>query len=64
MTDPETIPPIHWFIFAVAALIAVVVLFSKAIKFLLKIAVIGGVLALVIYLLVQNGVITLPTFGN
>ena len=64
MADPESIPPMHWIIFAAAACITVAAILNKAIKVLLKVAIIGVVLLFVVYFLVQDGVIVLPTFGN
>lgn len=64
MVDHESIPPLHWIIFAVAALVAGIAIFHKAIKFLLKLTIIGASLVLVVYFLIQDGVITLPTSGN
>lgn len=64
MADLESIPPAHWIVFAVAALIAGIALFHKAIKFLLKFIIIALVVALVVYFLIQDGVIPLPNTGK
>ena len=61
MTGPESIPPMHWIIFAAAAFITVAAILNKAIKIILKVAIIVVVLMFVIYFLVQDGVIVLPT---
>ncbi len=60
----ESLQPMHWIIFAAAAFIAVAVIFNKAIKVLLKLAVIGVVFMFVIYFLVQAGVVEPPHIGN
>lgn len=60
----ESIQPMHWIIFAAAAFIGVTVIFNKAIKLLLKLAVIGVILLFVIYFLVQAGVVEPPAIGS
>lgn len=65
--DPEALKsmsPMVWIIIAAAMIISVAAVLNKAIKILLKLAIIGVVLVFVLYFLVQEGVITLPTIGN
>jgi hypothetical protein len=53
-----------WIIIAAAGIIGVAVLFNKAIKFMLKLAVIAVMILFVGYFLVQAGIIELPNMGN
>lgn len=65
--DMETlkdIAPLTWIIIAAALVISIAVLFNKAIKRLLKVAVILVAAAFVIYFLVQNGVIDPPNWNR
>ena len=52
--------PMIWIITAAAVIISIAVLFNKAIKLFLKLAVIGVVALVVLYFLVQSGLIELP----
>lgn len=56
----SALPPMTWMIIASAVIICVLVLFAKAIKVTLKLAVIAVMLLFVAYFLVQAGVIQLP----
>ena len=47
-------------VIAAASVIIVLVLFSKAIKFILKLAVVAVMLMFITYFLVQAGAITIP----
>lgn len=60
----QTMNPMVWIIIAAAILISIAVLFNKAVKFFLKLAVIGVVVLFVVYFLVQANVIVLPAFGR
>lgn len=60
MESLKTIDAMTWIIIAAAIVISVAVLFNKAIKFVLKLAVIGVLGLFVVYFLVQAGVITIP----
>ncbi len=64
METLQSIPPMTWMIIIAATVISGAVLFSKAIKALLKLAVILVMVAFVIYFLVQAGVIELPNLGH
>ena len=60
----QNIPPMTWMIIAAAAIICLVVVFNKAVKFMLKLAVIAVMLVFVVYFLVQAGIIELPAIGT
>ncbi|MDF7798085.1 hypothetical protein P4C99_01320 [Pontiellaceae bacterium B1224] len=60
----KTMHPMVWIILVAAVVITVASLFNKAIKFALKLAVIGVAALFVLYFLVQANVIVLPTFGK
>ena len=60
----QTMHPMVWIILVSAVIISVTVLFNKAIKFVLKLAVFAVVAMFVIYFLVQANVIVLPMDGN
>jgi hypothetical protein len=60
----KTMNPMVWLIIGSALIITIAVLFNKAVKFALKLAVIGVVLFCVVYFLVQANVIVLPEFGK
>jgi len=65
--DTETLKSVDtmtWLIAAVAAVICSAVLFNKAIRFMLKLAVIAVLALIVGYFLVQSGVIELPIRGQ
>lgn len=64
METLQSIPPMTWMIIVSAVIITVAVLFSKAIKALLKMAVILVMITFVVYFLVQAGIIELPGFGK
>ena len=64
MESLQTINPMTWIIIIAALLISVIVLFNKAVKFILKLAVIGVMVLFVAYFLIQAGIIEAPTFGN
>lgn len=64
MEKLQSITPMVWIIIGAAVLISTFVLFNKAVKFLLKLAVIFVMLLFVAYFLVQAGVIESPAFGN
>ena len=53
-----------WLVVAAAFVIIVLVLFAKAIKAALKIAVIVVMLAFIVYFLHQAGMIQIPGIGN
>ncbi|MDH3345944.1 MAG: hypothetical protein OEL75_02045 [Kiritimatiellaceae bacterium] len=59
MESLSNIPPMTWLIFASAAIICVLVLFSKSIQLSLKPAVIAVMLLFVVYFLIQAGIIQL-----
>jgi hypothetical protein len=56
----SSIDSMTWTIIAAATVICIATLFSTAIKFLLKLAVIAVMLGVVAYFLVQAGIIRLP----
>ena len=60
METLSTINPMTWLILVAAIIICVLVLFAKAIKFTLKLAVIAVMLAFVTYFLQQAGIIQFP----
>ena len=60
MEELSTIDPMTWMIVVSAIIICVLALFSKAIKTMLKLAVIVVMLVFVAYFLVQAGIIQLP----
>jgi hypothetical protein len=60
----KTMHPMVWIIIVAAVIISSAVLFNKAIKFVLKLAVIGVAILFVVYFLVQANVIELPTLGK
>lgn len=60
----KTMHPMVWIIIVAAIVICSTVLFNKAIKFVLKLAVIGVAILFVVYFLVQANVIVPPTFGK
>lgn len=60
----QTMNPMVWLIIASAIIISIAVLFNKAIKLVLKLAVIAVVVLFVFYFLVQANVIVLPGFGK
>jgi hypothetical protein len=65
--DPEalkTMHPMGWIIIIAAIVICSTVLFNKAIKLILKFAVIGVAVLFVVYFLVQANVIALPPVGK
>ncbi len=64
MESLQSIDPMTWIIVVVAVLISTVVLFNKAVKFILKIAVIGVMILFVVYFLVQAGILELPNIGT
>lgn len=53
-----------WMIIAAASIICAIVLFNKAVKFMLKIAVILVMILFVGYFLIQAGLIELPISGK
>jgi uncharacterized membrane protein len=53
-----------WMVVLAASVIITLVLFSKAIKFILKLAVIAVMLAVIAYFLQQAGIIQIPGLGN
>lgn len=60
----KTMHPMVWIILVSAVFISVTVLFNKAVKLVLKLAVLAVVAMFVVYFLVQANVIVLPTFGK
>ena len=66
MESVQAISPMMWMILVAAAVISIAVLFNKAVKFALKLAVIAVMAVFVIYFLVQAGIIPPPTLpeGN
>jgi hypothetical protein len=60
----QNIDPMTWMIIGAAVIISVVVLFNKAVKFALKLAVIVVMLIFAAYFLVQGGVIEIPEIGK
>lgn len=64
MESLQSIDPMTWIILIVAAMIGVFVLFNKAVKLILKLAVIGVMVLIVAYFLVQAGIIEPPNLGN
>jgi hypothetical protein len=57
----QTIDPMSWIILILAAAISLAVLFNKAIKWVLKLAVIAIMAVYALYFLVQANIIELPT---
>lgn len=53
----QSISPMTWLVMIAAVIISTVVLFNKAVKFMLKLAVIVVMLLLAIYFLHQAGII-------
>jgi len=64
MESLQSIDPMVWIIIIAAALIGAFVVFNKAVKFVLKLAVIGVLILFVGYFLIQAGIIDPPTLGN
>ena len=64
METLKSIDPVIWIIVAAVGSICAFVLFNKAIKKLLKLIVIGALILVVVYILIQSGVIELPNVGN
>jgi hypothetical protein len=60
----ESMSTTSWMVVASAAIIILLVLFHKAIKAALKIAVILVMLAFIVYFLHQAGIIQIPGLGN
>ena len=60
----QTMNPMVWIILISAVIISIAVLFNKAVKFLLKLAVLIVVAMFAVYFLVQANVIVLPTIGK
>ena len=60
----ESMSTTSWMVVASAAIIILLVLFHKAIKAALKIAVILVMLAFIVYFLHQAGLIQIPGLGN
>lgn len=60
----KTMHPMVWIILVSAVIITGAMLFNKAIKFVLKLAVLLVLVMFVVYFLVQANVIILPTFGK
>lgn len=61
MESLQTIDAMTWIIIAAAVIISITVLFNKAIKLMLKLAVISVAVLFVVYFLIQAGVIKMPT---
>ncbi len=64
MESLQNMPPMTWMIIVAAIIITGAVLFSKAIKVLLKLAVILVMVLFVVYFLVQAGIIEIPNIGK
>ncbi len=64
MESLKNLDSMTWIILAAAGIICSVVLFNKAIKFMLKLAVLIVMILFVGYFLLQAGVIELPLMGN
>ena len=64
MESLKNLDSMAWIILAAAGIICAVAVFNKAIKFMLKLAVILVMLLFVGYFLVQGGVIELPNIGK
>ena len=60
----ESMSTTSWMVVASAAIIILLVLFHKAIKAALKIAVILVMLAFIVYFLHQAGIIQIPGLGS
>ena len=60
MESIQSVDPMIWMIFIAAAIITIAVLFNKAIKVIMKVAVIAVMAIVVIYFLVQAGLILPP----
>jgi hypothetical protein len=60
----ESMSTTSWMVVASAAIIILLVLFHKAIKAALKIAVILVMLTFIVYFLHQAGIIQIPGLGN
>lgn len=60
MESVQSISPMMWMILIAAAIISLAVLFNKAVKFTLKLAVITVMAVFVVYFLVQAGIIPPP----
>ncbi|VGO17148.1 hypothetical protein PDESU_05743 [Pontiella desulfatans] len=60
----QTLSPMTWIILIVAIAISIAVLFNKAIKATMKLAVIAVMALLVIYFLQQAGLFQPATTGN
>ena len=64
MESLKNLDSMTWMILAAAGIICTVVVFNKAVKFMLKLAVIGVMILFVGYFLIQAGVIELPNLGK
>lgn len=64
MEKLQSISPMAWIIIGTAVLISMLVLFNKAVKFILKLAVIIVMVLFVVYFLVQAGVMESPNIGK
>lgn len=64
MESLQSIDPMTWIIIIAAVVISTVVLFNKAVKFILKIAVISVMILFLLYFLIQAGVIEAPSLGG
>jgi len=64
MEQLSNIDSVTLLVVASAVIICALVLFAKAIKFLLKLAVIAVMLAFIAYFLGQAGIIEFPWAGN
>jgi low affinity Fe/Cu permease len=64
MENLSSISPMTWIIILAAALIGAFVLFNKAVKLTLKLAVIVVMVLFVVYFLIQAGLVEPPPLGN